>query len=200
MKRYVNYCIACQMVRKPNQKIPKTPLVPTPSVGEPFQEVTIDIVGPLPRTRGGNEYLLTLMDRMSKYPEAIPIRSIRSLKVVEELVKFFTKFGLPKVIQSDCGSNFTSKYFKDKMCELGIKHVTSSPYHPESQGQLERFHQTMKVMIKKYCLENGSDWDKEIPYLLFSFRSAPSEALGYTPFQLVFGHSVRRPLDVLREH
>ena len=51
---------------------------------------------------------------MSKYPEAIPIRSIRSVKVIKELVKFFTKFGLPKVIQSDCGSNFTSKYFKDK--------------------------------------------------------------------------------------
>ena len=68
------------------------------------------------------------------------------------------------------------------MCELGIKHVTS-PYHPESQGQLERFHQTMKVMVKKYCLENGSDWEKEIPQLLFAFRSAPSEALGYTPFQ-----------------
>ena len=140
VKRYVNSCMACQMVRKPNQKIPKAPLVPVPSVGEPFQEVIIDIVGPLPRTRGGNEYLLTLMDRMSKYPEAIPIRSIRSLKVVEELVKFFTKFGLPKVIQSDCGSNFTSKYFKDKMHELDIKHVTSSPYYPESQEQLERFH------------------------------------------------------------
>ena len=57
----------------------------------------------------------------------------------------------------------------------------------------------MKTMIKKYCLENGSDWDKELPYLLFAFRSAPSEALGYSPFQLVFGHSIRGPLDVVRE-
>ena len=68
MKRYVNSCMACQMVIKPNQKMLKAPLVPIPSVGEPFQEVVMDIVGPLPRTRGGNEYLLTLMDRMSKYP------------------------------------------------------------------------------------------------------------------------------------
>ena len=138
------------------------------------------------------------MDRMSKFPEAIPVRGIKSVKGVEELVKFFTKFGLPRIIQSDCGSNFTSRYFKE-MLELGIKHVTSSPYHPESQGQLERFHQTMKTMIKKYCLENGLDWDKELPYLLFALRSAPSEALGYSPFQLVFGHSVRGPLDVVRE-
>ena len=85
------------------------------------------------------------------------------------------------------------------MVELNIKHVTSSPY-PKSQGQLERFHQTMKSMIKKYCLENGSDRDKEIPYLLFAFWSAPSEALGYSPFQLIFGHSVRGSLDVIKEY
>ena len=149
VKWYVSSCKVCQVVGKPNQKIPKAPLVPIPSVGEPFQEVIIDIVGPLPRTRGGNEYLLTLIDRTSRYPDAIPIRSIKSVKVVEELIKFFTKFGLPKVIQPDFRSNFTSKYFKEKMLELGIKHIFSSPYHPESQGQLERFHQSLKSMIKK---------------------------------------------------
>ena len=200
VKRYVNTCITCQLVGKPNQKIPKAPLRPIPSVGEPFQEVIIDIVGPLPRTKSGNEYLLTIMDRMSKYPEAIPIRSIRSVRIVEELVGFFTKFGLPKILQSDCGSNFVSKYFQDKMKELGVKHITSSPYHPESQGQLERFHQTLKSMIKKYCLDHDSEWDKEIPYLLFAFRSAPGESVKCSPFQLIFGHAVRGPLEVVREH
>ena len=200
IRRYVQTCEVCQKVGKPNQVIPKAPLIPIPVVNEPFQEVIIDIVGPLPRTRSGHEYLLTLMDRMSKYPEAIPVRSIKSPKIVDELIGFFTKFGLPKIIQSDCGSNFTCKYFQEKMRELGIKHVTSSPYHPESQGQLERFHQTLKSMLKKFCLENESEWDKEIPYVLFAFRSVPGEALNYSPFQLVFGHSVRGPLDVVREH
>ena len=199
VKRHVGSCVTCQVTGKPNQKIPKAPLVPIPSVGEPFAEVLIDIVGPLPRTTSGHEYLLTIMDRMSKYPEAIPLRSIKSVKVVEALIGFFTKFGLPRVLQSDCGSNFVSKYFGDKMKELRINHVTSSPYHPESQGQVERFHQTLKSMIKKYCLAHGSEWDKEIPYLLFSFRSAPSEILNYSPFQLVFGHNVRGPLEVVRE-
>ena len=139
LKQYVSSCKVCQVIGKPNQKIPKAPLFPIPVVSEPFQEVIIDIVGPLPRTKSGNEYLLTIMDRMSRYPEAIPIRSIKSKKVVEELIKIFTKFDLPKIIQSDCGSNFTSKYFAEKMLELGIHHVTSTPYHPESQGQLEHF-------------------------------------------------------------
>ena len=199
VKRYVRSCRTCQVVGKPNQKIPKAPLVPIPVVGEPFSEVIIDIVGPLPRTKSGHEYLLTLIDRMSKYPEAMPLRSIKSQRIVEELIKFFTKFGMPKVLQSDCGSNFTCRYFEDSMESLGVKHVLSSPYHPESQGQVERFHQTLKSMLKKYCHENESDWDKEVPYLLFAFRSAPSEALGCTPFQLVFGHCVRGPLDVVKE-
>ena len=204
-KRFVNTCHVCQVIGKPNQKIPKALLCPLPIVDEPFQEVQIDIVGPLPRTRSGNEYILTIIDRMSNYPEAIPIRrtipirSSKSKKVIEELIKFFTKFGLPKVLQSDCGSNFTSKLFAEHMHDLGIQHITSTPYHPESQGKIERFHQTMKSMIKKYCMESGSDWDKELPYLLFAFRSAPSESLGYSPFQLIFGHCVRGPLDVVRE-
>ena len=67
-----------QVIGKPNKKIPKAPLIPIPSVNEPFQEVIIDMVGPLPRTKGGNEYVLTIMDRMSKFPEAIPVRSIKA--------------------------------------------------------------------------------------------------------------------------
>ena len=74
VKRYVSSCKVCQVIGKPNQKIPKAPLFPIPVVSEPFQEVIIDIVGPLPRTKSGNEYLLTIMDRMSQYPKAIPIR------------------------------------------------------------------------------------------------------------------------------
>ncbi|XP_066957632.1 uncharacterized protein [Macrobrachium rosenbergii] len=139
------------------------------------------------------------VDRMSRYPEAIPLRSIKSAKIVEALIEFFTRFGMPKLIQSDCGTNFISNYFRDKMAELNITHVTSSPYHPESQGALERFHQTLNSMMKKCCLSHGSEWDRELPYLLFAFRSTPSLSLGFSPFNLVFGHCVRGPLDVVKE-
>ncbi|XP_066958870.1 uncharacterized protein [Macrobrachium rosenbergii] len=185
---------------KPNQKIPKAPLIPVPSVGEPFGEIVIDVVGPLPWTRGGNEYLLTMVDRVTRFPEAIPLRSIRSEKIVEALVSFFTKFGIPKTLQSDCGTNFMSRFFRKKMSELGVHHVTSSPYHPESQGQVEWFHQTLKSVIKKFCIETGNEWDKEVPFALFAIHSVPNETLGFSPFDLVFGHSVHGPLDVVREH
>ncbi|XP_066940971.1 uncharacterized protein [Macrobrachium rosenbergii] len=169
-------------------------------VGEPFREVVIDVVGPLPRTRGRNEYLLTIIDRMTRFPEAVPLRSIRGEKVLEAVIGFFTKYGIPKKLQSDCGTNFTSRFFKKKMSELGICHVTSSPYHPQSQGQVERFHQTLKSVLKKFCFETGKEWDKEVPFALFAIRSVPNEALGFSPFELVFGHSVHGPLEVLKEH
>ncbi|XP_068240406.1 uncharacterized protein [Palaemon carinicauda] len=106
-------------------------VVPERYRSEPFKEVVIDVVGLLSRTRRGNEYLLTMVDRVTRFPEAIPLRSNLGQKVVEALNGFFTKFGIPKVLQLDCGTNFTSKFFRKKMVELGVNHVTSS-YHPES--------------------------------------------------------------------
>ena len=199
IKRFVKSCHQCQLVGNPNRKIPKAPLYPIPVVKEPFQEVLIDIVGPLPKTKSGFIYLLTIMDRTSRFPEAIPLRSMKADKVVKVLIEYFTRYGLPEVVQSDCGTNFTSKLFKDKMKELGVRHVTSSPYHPESQGAIERFHQTLKTMLKKYC-EEETEWDRDMPYLLFAIRSIPNDSLGLSPFDIVFGHNVRGPLDVIRDH
>lgn len=65
------------------------------------------------------------------------------------------------------------------MTELKIKHKKSSPYHPESQGALERFHQTLKSMLRKFCLESNRDWDEGLPLLLFAIRETPQESLGF---------------------
>ena len=85
------------------------------------------------------------------------------------------------------------------MHELGIKQYRSSAYHPESQGALERFHQTLKNMIRSYCFDTEKDWDEGIHLLLFAVRESVQESLGFSPFQLVFGHSVRGPLKLLKE-
>uniref|UniRef100_A0A674MRA0 Integrase catalytic domain-containing protein n=1 Tax=Takifugu rubripes TaxID=31033 RepID=A0A674MRA0_TAKRU len=110
-----------------------------------------------PRTAG---YMLTIMCAATRFPEAIPLRNINAATVSKALIKFFTVFGLPKEIQSDQGSNFTSGLFQQVVYELGIKQITSSAYHPESQGSLERFHSTLKTMIRAYCFENEKDWDE----------------------------------------
>ena len=199
VSKYCKTCHTCQMVGKPNQTIPKAQLQPIPAFDEPFSRILIDCVGPSPRTKSGNEYLLTIMCTSTCFPEAIPLRNIKTKSIVKALIKFFTFVGLPKSVQSDQGSNFMSGIFQQVMHELGIKQYRSSAYHPESQGALERFHQTLKNMIRLYCFDTEKDWDEGIHLLLFAVRESVQESLGFSPFELVFGHSVRGPLKLLKE-
>ena len=106
----------------------------------------------------------------TRFPEAVPLRKITAPAIVNALTKFFTVFGMPKEIQTDLGSNFTSGIFQQVMHQLQIKHVTSSAYHPQSQGALERYHQTLKTMMKAYCFNNQNEWDEGIHLLLFATR------------------------------
>lgn len=197
--RYCRSCHICQITGKPNQSIPRAPLHPIPVVGEPFERIIIDCVGPLPRTKTGNQFLLTLMCTATRYPEAIPLRRITASVIVKALTKYFSTYGIPRVIQSDQGSNFKSKLFKQVLDELSIRHAVSSAYHPESQGALERWHQTLKSMLKKYCAEEKRDWDDGIPFVLFAARESMQESLGFSPAELVFGHTLRGPLKILKD-
>lgn len=192
-------CHSCQMGGKPNQNIPPAPLIPIPVVGEPFSRVLIDCVGPLPKTKRGHQYLLTVMDVATRYVEAFALRNICSKTILDCLLKFFTQFGLPREIQSDQGSNFMAGVFQAVMKELGIKHFKSSVYHPQSQGALERYHQTLKSMIRTYCVDQLGEWDKSVPFLLFAIRDSVCESTGFSPFELVYGHEVRGPLKLVKE-
>ena len=110
--KHCKKCHPYQVVGKPNKTILRAPLHPIPDFDEAFSKVIIDCVGPLPKTKAGNEYLLTIMCSSTRFPEAIPLRNIKAKRFVEHLVKCFTFVGLPKAIQSELGSNFTSNLFK----------------------------------------------------------------------------------------
>ncbi len=159
-------------------------------------------MGPLPRTKSGNQFLLTIMCVSTRFPEAIPMRKITAPAVVKALVKFFSLFELPKVIQTDQGTNFMSRTFAQVADQLNITHCFSSAYHPESQGTLECFHQTLKSMLKSraYCLEFEKEWDDGVHLLLFAAREVVQESTGFSPADLVFAHNVRGPLKLLREN
>ena len=105
----------------------------------------------------GNQFLLTVMCITTRFPEAIPLRKITAPAITWALTKFFTMFGLPRVVQMDQGTNFLSKSFKQTLHALGITHSVSSAYHPQSQEALECWHQTLKSMLRKYCHETGRD-------------------------------------------
>uniref|UniRef100_A0A1A8GVS8 Gypsy retrotransposon integrase-like protein 1 n=2 Tax=Nothobranchius korthausae TaxID=1143690 RepID=A0A1A8GVS8_9TELE len=199
VREYCQTCHVCQIAGKPNQPPKPVPLTPIPVIGNAFDHVIVDCVGPLPRSKSGKRFLLTIMCTATRFPEAVPLSSITAKAVIKALTSFFSLVGLPKVLQTDQGTNFKSELFQKVATSLGIQHVTSSAYHPESQGVLERWHQTIKAMLRKYCLSSGRSWDEGLPFLLFAAREAPQASLGFSPAQLVFGHTPRGPLLALKE-
>ena len=197
---FVNTCHTCQVVGKPNQIIPPYPLQPIQVPSEPFTKIVIDVVGPLPKTKKGNQYILTILDPTTRYPEAFPLKNITSKAIVSKLTTMFTTFGIPQEIQSDRGSNFTSDLFKAVITELGITQTLSTAYHPQSQGALERCHQTLKSLLRKFCHEReDQEWDEALPYMLFAIRETPNESLGISPFEMLFGRKVRGPLRLVKD-
>ena len=190
-------CVECQKA-KPGRKW-RAPLIPLPIMDEPFQRMAMDIVGPLPRSRSGNRYVLVICDYATRYPEAIPLRHIDAEHVAEELVTVFARVGVPREILTDQGSNFTSQLLREVYNLLQVHAIRTSPYHPQTDGLVERFNQTLKQMLRKAATEEGKDWDKLLPYLLFAYREVPQASTGFSPFELLYGRQVRGPLDVLKE-
>lgn len=136
---------------------------------------------------------------VTRYPAAYALRNITAKSVVKALTQFIAIFGIPKVIQSDQGSNFSSHLFAQILEQLNIKHNQASAYHAQSQGALERFHQTLKSLLRSYCTELSKDWEEGLPWLLLAAREVCQESTGFSPNDLVFGHRVRGPLAVLHD-
>lgn len=196
---YIKTCHTCQLTGKPNQTLKTAPLYPIPVMNQPFEYLVVDCVGPLPKSRAGSKYLLTVMCQTTRFPAAYPLRSITAKTVLKALTQFMSLFGIPKIIQTDQGSNFTSKIFAQILQQLHIKHQKASAYHAQSQGALERFHQTLKSLLRSFCTHMKADWEDGLPWLLMAAREASQESTGFSPNELVFGHSVRSPMLLLSE-
>ena len=195
IKSFVKTCTLCQ--RAAVQPNTRSPLHPLPCVSEPFQKIAFDLVGPLPRSTSGFKYILTVMCLYTKFPDAIPLRRVDNITVLEAMVDVFSRYGIPSEILTDQGSVFTSKLTKQLNQSFGIHHVKTSPYHPQSDGALERWHACLKGMLKRTGLDL-KNWDKLLKYLVFAYRDTPHCVTGYSPFSLMFGRDVRGPLDFLK--
>ena len=179
--------------------MPKAPLIPLPVISEPFTRIAMDIVGLLPRSSAGHKYILVMCDYATRYPEAVPLRSIDAKHVAEELIKLFARVGIPREIVTNQGSNFMSQLLAELYKFLHIHSIRTSPYHPQTDGLVERFNQTLKNMLQKVVAKEGKDWEKLLPYLLFAYREVPQASTGFSPFELLYGRAIRGPIDVIRE-
>ena len=195
IKSFVKTCTLCQ--RAAVQPNTRSPLHPLPCVSEPFQKIAFDLVGPLPRSTSGFKYILTVMCLYTKFPDAIPLRRVDNITVLEAMVDVFSRYGIPSEILTDQGSVFTSKLTKQLNQSFGIHHVKTSPYHLQSDGALERWHACLKGMLKRTGLDL-KNLDKLLKYLVFAYRDTPHCVTGYSPFSLMFGRDVWGPLDFLK--
>ena len=168
-------------------------------MGTAFEQLGMDVVGPLERSKAGNRFMLVVTDYATRYPEVFALKAVKARTVATCLIQLFSRVGFPRAIITDQGSNFMSNLLKQVYRLLGIKGIRTTPYHPQTDGLTERFNQTLKQMLRKFVDESGADWDNWLPYLLFAYREVPQASTGFSPFELLYGRDVRGPLALLKE-
>jgi len=168
-------------------------LQPIP-VGEPFSKIGIDIVGPLPLTENGNKYIIVATDYMTKWPEARAIPQATAQQVARFIYEdIICRHGCPDTILSDRGSHFRNQVIDELLKEYEIKHIYSTPYHPSTNGLVERFNRTLYESLAKTTV-NPQTWDTRIPSVLFAYRTARQATTKIEPFYLVYGRTAKFPL------
>ena len=149
-KDVANFCQNCARCQKAhNRRGQPVPIVPLPIMLEPFSRIAMDIVGPLPRSSRGHKYILVICDYATRYPEAVPLRTCDAEALAEELGKLFSRVGIPKEILTDQGMNFTSQLLAELYHLLNVHSIRTTPYHPQTDGLVGRFNQTLKAMLRR---------------------------------------------------
>ncbi len=159
------YCSSCERCQSFSSYTPKkAPMIARPILTERFESVALDIVGPLERGKGGCQYLLTCICLASKWPDTVPLRVITTRSVADGMWQIFSRVGIPLQILTDCGSQFTAKSMKEMCSMLGIDKLKTTPYHPETNGCIERMHRTLKSILRK-TFEQRKDWVQHVRLL-----------------------------------
>ena len=181
--------------------VKKVPLGSMPLIDTPFKRVAVDTVRPIaPPSEAGHRYILTLVDYATSYPEAVPLEKITTQAVAEALLDIYSStVGIPEEVLTDQGTQFMSECMQEVSRLLSIKGPTSTPYHPICNGLVERWNGTLKSMLKRLCQDQPKQWHRLINPVLFSYREVPQESTGFSPFHLLYGHSVRGPGTILKE-
>jgi len=190
---WARHCIKCQLSKtsKHTQLLPVNIDVPT----RRFAHVNVDIVGPLP-TCQGHRYVLTVIDRSTRWPEAYPLVSITAAECAKALVAgWVSRFGVPAAISSDRGAQFSSSVWQAMCSLLGIKHVMTTAFHPQANGLIERFHRCLKSALRARAA--ASDWVLQLPLIMLALRATPREDSARSPAESVYGSKLVLPGEFL---
>ena len=164
----------------------------------PLERIAIDILGPLPESDSGNNCIMIVGDYFTKWSEAYPLPNQRAETVALHLVNhFISRFGIPDKIHMDQAANFEGKLFAELCRLLEIHKTRTTPWHPQSDGMIERFNRTLETMLRQVTEEDQKNWDQYLSLLSMAYRSSVNTTTGQTPNKLMFGRELPFPTHIL---
>ena len=195
VRTFVKACSECS-ARK-SAVTSKSPLQ-SMQAGSPNQLVALDLVGPLPRTARGNQYILVCVDYFTRWPEAYALPNMTAETVAAVFVNnWICRYGVPCQLHSDQGTQFESDLFAEMCRLLNIRKTRTTPYHPQGDGLVERFNRTLVSTLRVHVKDHPQQWDRFLPQVLFSYRTAEHSSTHFTPAKLMFGHELRLPTELV---
>ncbi|KAL5475687.1 hypothetical protein EMCRGX_G006136 [Ephydatia muelleri] len=189
VEEFVKKCSACQQNRP---REPETLLYSWCAPTEPWSRIHVDYAGPFDGC-----FWLVAIDAFSKWLEIKPQTSTTSAITIKSLREMFSRFGLPKMIVSDNGPQFSSQEFREFCESNNVIHVRTTPYHPKSNGLAERAVRTFKERYKA-ARANKTDADLALQRFLISYRNTPQKSTGRAPAEILLGRKLRTKLDLLK--
>ncbi len=190
--RHIQLCKICNEKNSPTNRN-AAPLGHI-SVSQPFTFWTMDYMGPLPETSRGNKHILVVVDHFTKWCEAFATPDQKASTVAPLLVnRVFSRFGPPVVLHSDQGRNFESTLLHEICNFMGI---TQTSYHPQCDGQTERKNRTIQAMLSAFASKRRDGWDLWLDSVTFAYNTSRHDALGTSPYEVVFGQLPRLPVEL----
>ena len=189
-------CEICERT-KPVLRQPRAPMKSS-QADRPMQRVAIDILGPLPESNDGNRFIIIIADYFTKWTEAYAVPNHQAATVAKCIVEqFFNRFGIAETIHTDQGRDFESKLFVEMCRLLEIDKTHTTPWHPQSDGMIERFNRTIETMLRQTVDEKQKNWDEYLPYCCAAYRSSVHSTTEFTPNELMLGRNLPLPNHLL---
>ena len=189
-KRFLRSCPHCQGNRR-NPVATRPQHTDTPT--RPFEKVGIDMTGPFLPSLKGNKYLLNVVDHLTGWAECFPVPDKKATTVWTTLEKeLFPRHGHPTILVTDSGAEFANQIFREGCRKLHIQHRQATPYHPQTNGVVERFHRTLKECLRKLVNNTTATWEDQLARALWAYRISDSQARGSSPFALLYGREPDR--------
>ena len=193
--RHVQACELCQQYNYSRQKKPGH-LHPIAPVASPFHMIGMDFCGPFLESPSSNRYVLVVTDLFTHFVTAIPLPANSAELTARSLFRhIFCRFGICTTLLTDQGTHFNNHLMRALQQLLGYNHILSTPYHPQTNGVVERFNASMVVQVSKLQQKHHNNWDDYLDAIVFAYNTAAHRTTKYSPFQLLFGRTPQLPID-----